>query len=180
MGFLDSVSSTFNRGTAAAERATRSAKLKGQVNSINRQRQDLAAQLGASLYDATKDDPQWHVGREALYDQIAACDRQRDSLQAELVRIEQEAADAEQMAQFYTCPQCGARFGATDLFCSGCGLPADQVKQAYAAPDVLTAAPDSGLACPQCGTPVGPDDIFCVSCGASLQQSQEPQEPQEQ
>lgn len=51
MGFLDSLQGTLNRGTAAAERATRTLRLNQRVNDINKERQKLAAQLGASLYE---------------------------------------------------------------------------------------------------------------------------------
>ena len=72
MSFLESVQSTFNRGVAAAGRTTDSVKLKGQMSDANKRRQSLAAQLGASLYDLTKDDPSFRQGREALYDVIIA------------------------------------------------------------------------------------------------------------
>jgi len=165
MGFMDSISSTFNRGTAAAERTARSAKLKSQINGINRERQALAAQLGASLYLDTKDDAKWHEGRETLYDGIADCDTRRDACQAEIAQIEEEARAAQVAATSYTCPGCGATVAATDMFCSGCGMPIDQIKAAY--PATPEAAP-AGPTCPTCGALISEDDVFCTACGASL------------
>lgn len=52
MGFLDNVTSTVNRGTAAAGRSADKIKLNARIGELNRQRQGLAAQLGASLYEA--------------------------------------------------------------------------------------------------------------------------------
>ncbi len=57
MGFLDDVQSTFNRGVAGASRTASVVKLKGQLNDALKRRQGLAAQLGASLYEQTKEDP---------------------------------------------------------------------------------------------------------------------------
>lgn len=81
-----------------------------------KRRQALAAQLGASLYDATKDDPTFRAGREAIYDGIAAIDAERAGYQAEIDRIEAEAQAA---AVRYTCPFCGSSVAVSDLFCSG-------------------------------------------------------------
>lgn len=66
MGFLDSLQSSVNRGMAATGRATSTMKLKAQMSEALKRRQALAAQLGASLYDVTKDDASLHAGREAL------------------------------------------------------------------------------------------------------------------
>ena len=52
MGFLDNVTSAVNRGTAAAGRGADKIKLNARICELNRQRQNLAAQLGASLYEA--------------------------------------------------------------------------------------------------------------------------------
>ena len=49
MGFFDNVQSKFEQGTAAVGRTGKTLKLKNQLSDINRQRTDLAAQLGASL-----------------------------------------------------------------------------------------------------------------------------------
>ena len=166
MGFLDSISSTVNRGVAGAGRATNTMKLKSQISEITRKRSALAAQLGASLYDVTKDDANFRTGREQLYDGIAALDKERDDCQAEIARIEAEADAAAQAARVYICPQCGGKVAEGDLFCSGCGMPADQVKAAAAA-----AAPQSeeSVFCPKCGAPITAGDTFCMNCGAKIE-----------
>ena len=51
-----------------------------------------------------------------------------------------------------------------DLFCSGCGAPADRAR-AQAAPS--PAAP-SGPVCASCGAPLGEGDVFCMVCGAKV------------
>lgn len=56
MGILDNITSSVNKGLAATNRATSTMKLKAQMNDALKRRQNLAAQLGASLYEATKDD----------------------------------------------------------------------------------------------------------------------------
>ena len=52
MGFLDNVASAVNRRTAAAGRDADKIKLNARIGELNKQRQGLAAQLGASLYEA--------------------------------------------------------------------------------------------------------------------------------
>ena len=61
MGFLDDVQASLNRGVAGANRGVESMKLKNQLNDAMKRRQALAAQLGASLYDITKDDPSFRT-----------------------------------------------------------------------------------------------------------------------
>mgnify|MGYP000065298688 CR=1 FL=1 len=51
-----------------------------------------------------------------------------------------------------------------DLFCSGCGTPAERAR-AQAAP--VSSAP-SGPVCASCGAPLGEGDLFCMSCGAKV------------
>ena len=63
MGFLDSLQSSVNRGMAATGRATSTMKLKAQMSEALKRRQALAAQLGASLYDVTKDAAHLRAGR---------------------------------------------------------------------------------------------------------------------
>ena len=172
MGFLDSLQNSVNSATAAASRATSTLKLKNQMNEALKRRQGYAAQLGASLYEETKDNPELRVGREALYDGIAACDAERAQLQAQVDQIEAEAAAAEAAASYYVCPFCHSRVGATDLFCMGCGKPMAEIQAALARQQAAVApAPQSqaaGAVCPQCGAPVNPGDAFCMSCGCKL------------
>lgn len=57
-----------------------------------KRRQGLAAQLGASLYEITKDNAELRQGREGLFDGIAAIDGERARLQAEIDQLEAESA----------------------------------------------------------------------------------------
>lgn len=171
MGFLDSLQSSVNRGVAATGRATSTMKLKAQMSEALKRRQALAAQLGASLYDVTKNDAGLRAGREALYDGIAACDAERAQCQAEIERIEAESAAATAANSYYVCPFCGSHVVTTDLFCSGCGKPMAEITTALSAQQQAPAAPVapvSGVACPQCGAPVNAGDAFCMSCGYNL------------
>lgn len=170
MGFLDSLQGTLNRGTAAAGRATRTMRLNQRVSEINRERQKLAAQLGASLYEATKGNPELRTGREALYDGIASLDAEREKTQREIAEVEAEAAAAEAAAQTYTCTRCGATVSATDMFCSGCGASVEEIKAEVAEQQASEAAAvESGRTCPSCGAVMGADDAFCMSCGAKVE-----------
>lgn len=171
MGFLDSLQSSVNRGMAATGRATSTMKLKAQMSEALKRRQALAAQLGASLYDVTKDDANLRAGREALYDGIAACDAERAQCQVEIERLEAESAAATAANSYYVCPFCGSHVVTTDLFCSGCGKSMAEITAALSAQQQAPAAPVapvSGAACPQCGAPVNAGDVFCMSCGYNL------------
>ena len=108
MGLFDSFSSSINRTSTAAGRATAEMRLKRQMEDALRRRQQLATQLGASLYEATKDDPGLRAGREALYDGIAQCDAERRECQRQIERLHVAATTV----AFYTCPFCGAKIGA--------------------------------------------------------------------
>lgn len=172
MGFLDSLQSSVNRGMAATGRATSTMKLKAQMSEALKRRQALAAQLGASLYDVTKDDANLRAGREALYDGIAACDAERAQCQVEIERLEAESAAATAANSYYVCPFCGSHVVTTDLFCSGCGKPMAEITAALSAQQQAPAAPvapvSGAAACPQCGAPVNAGDAFCMSCGYNL------------
>ena len=151
MGFFDSVQSTFNRGVAAAGRTSDQVRLKGQMSDANRRRQNLAAQLGASLYELTRNDPRFRAGREALYDGIASIDAERTQIQAELDRIEREAHAAQIASTHFACPFCGSQVGASDVFCSGCGRPMTEIQAALSASQGGAPANWNGPVCPSCG-----------------------------
>lgn len=159
MGILDSITSTVNRGTESAGRAAEKVKLKNQINEVNKRRQQLAGQLGASLYDATKDMPELRAGREALYDGIASCDAERIECQRKIDELDAMAQAATVAATSYRCVVCGATLAGDDLFCSGCGTPAAQARG-------TSAAPATGIACTSCGAAMNEGDLFCMSCGA--------------
>ena len=173
MGFLDDVQASVNRGVAGANRGVESMKLKNQMNDAMKRRQQLAAQLGASLYEVTREDAALRSGREALYDGIAAIDQERDAIQAQLDELERQAAAAAQAAASIECPFCHTRISATDMFCCGCGKPMAEIQAAYAAAQAVPAEPEPApvaaqATCPACGSPVNEGDAFCMNCGAKL------------
>lgn len=172
MGFFDDVQAQLNRGVAATGRAAQTVKLKSQMSDALKRRQQLAAQLGASLYEATRDNEELRAGREALYDGIAAIDAERDECQAQIDAIERENAEQAQAATSIECPFCHSRMSASDLFCSGCGKPMAEVQEALAAAAPATPAAPAPVAdgpvCPSCGAPVSEGDAFCMSCGQKL------------
>lgn len=173
MGFLDDVQASVNRGVAGANRGVESMKLKNQMNDAMKRRQQLAAQLGASLYEVTREDAALRSGREALYDGIAVIDQERDAIQAQLDELERQAAAAAQAAASIECPFCHTRISATDMFCCGCGKPMAEIQAAYAAAPAVPAEPEPApvavqAVCPACGSPVNEGDAFCMNCGAKL------------
>lgn len=162
MGFLDSIQSAMNRGQAAAGRGMETMKLNNRIKEIAKQRQALATQLGASLYEETRNNEMFRAGRESLYDGIAALDAEREQCLADIAAIEEAAKAEEQAAMVLTCPNCGATVGNNDLFCSGCGKKVEEIKA-----ELGTVY--SGLACPNCGAPIAEDDVFCCGCGQKIE-----------
>ena len=186
MGLFDNMTSIVNKGAAAASRTSRSAKLRLEQGELLKQRKELAAQLGASLYESLKDSPEYREGRESLFDGIAGIDERRAQIEDEIARIEAEAQSAAVATRFYSCPQCGARVAESDAFCTGCGLSGTEVKAAYARDDSATSAAatpsglapsslaPSGLTCAACGAPMEEDDLFCMTCGAKREPADAP------
>ena len=164
MGLFDNMSAAVNRGTAAAGRTGRTARLRMQLNDLMRQRNELAARLGSSLYEETRTIPHMRAGREDLYDGIAAIDQQRVEIQDRLDEIEREAQAAQEAARVFCCPRCGTRVLGSQGFCSGCGMPVADIRSA-ASVDVESVV-SSGLTCSFCGAPLEEGDVFCMSCGA--------------
>ena len=177
MGFLDNVTSVVNRGTASVQRTGRTTQLKMQLNELIKQRRDLAAQLGASLYDVVKDIPEMREGREPIFEGIEGIDKQRADIEAEIAQLEADAAAQLDAATTYKCPKCGYSVGSADLFCSGCGLPIAEVRAASTASAPVADAAPTGPACLACGAPLNEDDAFCMMCGAKVEKAPAP-EPQ--
>ena len=67
------------------------AVLRERITELARIRQGFATHLGASLYEATKDNEALRWGRESLYDGIAMCDNERQRLLAKIADLEQKA-----------------------------------------------------------------------------------------
>ncbi len=165
MGLFDNMTSALNRGRGAAERTGRSTRLKLQLSDLARSRRELAAQLGASLYDIAKDDPTLREGREQLFDGIANIDAQRADIEEELARIDEEAAAAREAAQVLVCPNCGNRLMGGQAFCTGCGASAEQIRAMLANPAPATPADHDGPVCVSCGAALQEGDLFCIVCG---------------
>lgn len=177
MGLLDDIQISLNKGVAATERAATAVRLRAQLSDAVRRRQELVAQLGASLYDATKEDPELRAGREPLYDEIAAIDRERADIQSKIEEIERHARAESTSAAPITCPFCGTHLRGEDHFCMGCGKPMPEIAAAIAplTPSRTVTEAADGTApgkatavCPRCQNAVRPGDSFCMSCGNPL------------
>ncbi|MCL2889580.1 MAG: zinc ribbon domain-containing protein [Eggerthellaceae bacterium] len=158
MGILDDAGGLINRGVASAGRGTRSISLKAQVSDLNKRRETLASQLGAALYEETRNDPQFRTPYEGLYVSIETLDQQKEALLLELKNLEIQAqlANAPQQAAggpaWIVCPTCGKQLSVEDAFCSGCGMGMAAIKQQM-------------RLCGNCGLALDSSDLFCVGCG---------------
>jgi hypothetical protein len=147
---LENAGNLFNRGVAAAERGTKSLSLKSQINDLNRQREKLTSDLGASIYQETRYDTTFRASREGFYSAIESVDAQIATIQDELTALEQEAQAAANQPMTvqpvvpaeHKCPSCGAIAQSSDAFCRSCGtaIPAAAAPVA-AAPATAPGAP---------------------------------------
>ena len=168
MGFLDTVTAALNKGTVSAKRTGRLAQLKLQANELMRQRRDLTAQLGASLYETVREMPELREGREQLFQNIEDIDAKRVKIDAEIAEIEAEIEAQRESTMTFKCPSCGTDVSSTDMFCSGCGISIAEVKAAYAAPE-----PADAPTCQVCGATLSESDRFCIVCGAKQERAEE-------
>ncbi|MDR2672742.1 MAG: zinc ribbon domain-containing protein [Coriobacteriales bacterium] len=155
MGFLDNVQDGLSRGVASTGRATKSLQLKGQINALDKKREALMGQLGASLYQETRSEPHFRSTREALYLEVEDIDSRKEVLHQELEELEREGQMSLQGKQTLVCPSCGKGLAATDAFCTGCGTSMVDIRKTL-------------NLCAACGTPLTPDSKFCMGCGAAL------------
>ena len=163
MGFLDEMQASLDRTASDANRALQVNRIKSQMNDALKRRQQLAGQLGASLYEATKDG-------------IAAIDNERAQLQAQIDELERQAQAAAYASAFIDCPFCHNRLQQSVMFCSGCGksmaeIQAELARQAQAAPvpvEAQVAPADGAATCPSCGAPIQAGHAFCMNCGHKL------------
>ena len=145
---LENAGNLFNRGVAAAERGTKSLSLKSQINDLNRQREKLTSDLGASIYQETRYDTTFRAPREGFYSAIESVDAQIATIQAELTALEQEAQAAanQPMTVQPAAPAASTPDGYQPV---GAGVPAE-------------------LKCPSCGAVAQSSDAFCRSCGTAI------------
>ncbi|MBQ9059028.1 MAG: zinc ribbon domain-containing protein [Atopobiaceae bacterium] len=175
MGLLDEISNVGRRGLSAVNRTSESAKLKLEQSDLLKKRQLLAAQLGASLYEQTKDDPVLREGRDELYRGIEQIDERREAIELELAALDRQSAEAAQSSTFLRCPSCGSAVAISDVFCSGCGRSVAEIKEellkVQTTEEVVFPLQNGGKTCPHCGAGVLDDDAFCMQCGKPLPES---------
>ncbi|MDR1421525.1 MAG: zinc ribbon domain-containing protein [Coriobacteriales bacterium] len=156
MGIMDGIQSGLNRGMAATSRATRSMQLKSTLSTLDKQRGEQLAQLGASLYEQTRSDAAIREPREAIFSAIESLDVQRAAVLDELAQLERASQQQQMASQQIPCPNCGKPIPANSAFCVGCGA---NLAQAYA----------SAGQCSACGAPLAPGVAFCTACGTPVQ-----------
>lgn len=175
MGFVDDIQSSFQREVDSAGRSVEIAQLKVKIKEVQSRRKELAAQLGASLYEVTKSDPVLVGGREALFDGIASLDEERAGYEAQIEQIERKAQEAQAAAAGIECPFCHYNMRGADLFCAGCGKPMAEIKAFYEkAPEPAAAPADVPAFCMNCGTKLGANDKFCMTCGTKVPEAEGP------
>lgn len=154
-------------------------ELRARIRDVEERRVPWETKLGASLYDATKDDLVLREGREELYASLEELDAERAGYEAELdalraaarARVDRERllAQAVEDDAPFDCPFCGRHIASGDRFCAGCGRPVEEGRRELVArmlSEQYEAAEDP--VCPACGSPVREGDRFCISCGAKL------------
>lgn len=167
--------------------------LRERVEELSRIRQGYAVQLGSSLFEATKNDPDLRWGRESLYDGIADCDSEREAILVRIASLQNSAEvvpegvpvdieegmveeDAVPVEPDVIVDESIVREELKDASPEDTtSIPLDQtvIRPLVHAPlaDVPPASDSntpSEPTCPQCGAVVSATDKFCMNCGASL------------
>lgn len=165
MAVIDDGLDEGRKAIGALGRTAYSAKLKVEQGELLKRRQDLCAQLGASLYELVKDNHELLSGREQIVSDITEVDIRRKQIAEKLSELEEEGRRARQAAVSYICPRCQTKLLAGDLFCTGCGLPVADI----AAVGNSDLSNQGQPVCPKCGAYVVEGDRFCMKCGAALE-----------
>ena len=166
MSFFDDVSDMVNSGAAAVQKASKIAPLRFQIGDIDRQRRELATQLGESILANPVSASLVKPAYEDLFASIEELAAQRAAIEEEIAKIEAEAEAAEkkQEPSIEKCASCGGPIGENDKFCCTCGAP---VMREESEPEP-EPEPAPNAFCTECGSPVKHTDSFCMNCGAKL------------
>ena len=170
MGFLDDMQGMMSNATTSAGRSVELMKLKSKVKDINQERTRLAAQLGAALYEKTKDDAAFVSSFGSLYQGIEKLDAERSEINAQMAQIEREGQERAEARQMYECPNCKSTFSSADAFCMGCGRPVGELLLLMQGAGSAFEA-GGARTCPACGRNVDEEDAFCMGCGTDLRKA---------
>ena len=178
MGILDDVANAVDKGTSAVSRTTKSAQLKMQVSDLNKRRREVAAQLGAALYEKTRNDATFREENEELYSAIEQIDAQCETLNTQIKSLEAPVPAPMPVvtmgAPELKCPNCGEDIYAEDVFCCGCGTSVEEIKAAIQKQNSNDDSQEethesyANKWCPTCGAEVSPNANFCKHCGGKL------------
>ncbi|MDR2492206.1 MAG: zinc ribbon domain-containing protein [Coriobacteriales bacterium] len=167
MGFFDSLQDGLNANADNASEPVKTQQLESQLESLEKSRVELCAQLGASVFDEVRLDPAVRGPREALVKEIEELDERRSQLSAEIAHIVAEAEAARAQAE--------AEAEAARAQAEAARAQAEAEAEAARIEEESRAALLSAqvATCPSCGGEVGADDYFCTACGTSLAAAQD-------
>ncbi len=159
MGFFDKVKEQAQGLGAQLDDAIKGTKGSGQLNALNKQREDLAKQLGNTVCDQFRAGALDEAALRAQAEQVFEVERQIIQAQQEIEAQKQAAAEARAAA---APPPPGAGTAAPPAPPAAAAPPAPP--SAAPAPPAPPAAP-AGATCPNCGTAVAEGAAFCPECG---------------
>lgn len=134
---------------------TDSAKMSGQIRSIEAQKREALEQLGQFYYDLYLQYGGELSGEAAeIVARIQQMDEQKQRITEEMQKLR---------GTMY-CPNCNTEIPANSKFCNVCGAKIDIIQSNK------TENVQSGRTCSQCGAPLEADQLFCVNCGNKIEQ----------
>ena len=154
------ISETVNSAGGKSKSTLRAGKLKGELRTLQAEREKLMITLGEGYFDARgcaeKLEP-----LNLICERIDALDGQVKNITAEIDRIN----------GIIRCPVCNATVPSNSRFCPNCGAKIPEI-----APEEPEKPEDSQEFCASCGA-VREGGRFCSKCGKPFDASPEQKEP---
>lgn len=166
--FFDRVKEGISRGVTTvsikSKEMLEANKIKGQIDSLQRQRKNHLEELGIMVYTMFREGKT--CDKNAIQDKCEAIlnlETQIEGKEKELEQIHLEAQEAlkKQKTSQHTCT-CGAEIPLNAKFCGKCGKKIDEVDEHK------EENQPQGKSCPECGAFMSNDARFCGKCGTKL------------
>lgn len=173
--FFDKIKQGIDRGITTVSVKSKemldSQKVRGQVDTLKRQRRTSLEELGGIVYEMYKDGLALDETKlKDKYKELEELDIQVKNKETELEEIKRRAEEAlvkpaeEAPASGIVC-ECGNPLPLDAKFCGKCGAKIEQPSQQE------EVSPRENI-CTNCGSPLSDNARFCGKCGAQVEKGE--------